>query len=72
MKYVWLEGKVLRYLLYFNSYPGSTGFSHDIAVLKLVSPLQYSATVGPVAIAPANHLATGNFYLYFTSLQKNF
>jgi len=41
-------------------YPGATGFSNDIAILKLTMPLTFSATVGPVPIAPVGHTATGD------------
>jgi len=40
-------------------YPGVTGFSNDIAILKLSAPLDLNAAVGPVPIAPTGYTATG-------------
>jgi len=40
-------------------YPGQTGFSNDICVLKLSSNLELNAAVAAVAIAPAGHTANG-------------
>jgi len=43
-----------------SGYPGATGFSNDICILKLSQPLVFNAVVGPVPIAPAGHTATGS------------
>lgn len=41
-------------------YPGSTGFSNDIAVLKLSQPLVFhDGVVGPIALPPRGHIASG-------------
>jgi len=42
-----------------EGYPGATGFSNDIAVLRTASPFVFNAAVAPVPIAPAGHTATG-------------
>jgi len=41
-------------------YPGTTGFSNDIAVLKLSQPLVFhDDVVAPISLAPRGHTATG-------------
>lgn len=49
----------LSAIIMHPGYPGATGFSDDVCVLKLSAPLEFNAAVGPIPIAPAGHTATG-------------
>jgi len=50
---------VSRFVVHVG-FPGTTGFSNDIAILKLSQPLFFNDAVGPLAIPPSMHTATGN------------
>jgi len=42
-----------------EGYPGATGFSDDIAVLRVSVPFVMSSAVAPIPIAPPGHVASG-------------